>query len=31
VFVTWTVVCFLRDRCVCNLGSGVLAVGQMCL
>ena len=30
MFVNWTVVCLLWDRCVCELDCGVLAVGQIC-
>ena len=31
MFVNWTVVCLLRDRCVCEQDCGVLAVRQMCV
>jgi hypothetical protein len=31
MFVNWTIVYLLWDRCVCKLDCGVLAVGQMCL
>ena len=31
MFVNWTVVCLLWDRCVCKLDCGVLAVGQTCV
>jgi len=31
VFLNWTVMCLLWDRCVCELDCGLLAAGQMCL